>query len=174
MRESILGFWDWISGIWESIFDPRSLLLSNLNLLDFSLGPWGLVLSPWRLNFDSGSTFLGLCGLTFGAIGLIGMGESWASWCTIWASWNRFGKIQVFRSSTILEIIAIHNLFAYGPLRRRRGLLTQEDLSFRTNLSGERKSSWDTYQEGTQTFYLTQSSTHPHRRWLKVSVFQRY
>ena len=56
-------------------------------------------------------------------------------------------KIQVFGSTTMLKTIAMHNLFVNGPLRRRKGLLTQKDISFRTYLNRERKSSWDTFQK---------------------------
>ena len=83
-------------------------------------------------------------------------------------------KNQVFWSTTMLKTIAIHTLFVYGPLRRRKGLLSQKDISFRIYLNRERKSSWEAFREGTQASYFTQFSTHPHRRWLKVSVFQRY
>ena len=36
----------------------------------------------------------------------------------------QIGKIQVFGLTIMLKAIAMHNLFAYGPLRRRKGLLT--------------------------------------------------
>ena len=57
----------------------------------------------------------------------------------------QIGKIQVFGLTIMLKAIAMHNLFAYGPLRRRKGLLTQKDISFRTYLIRERKSSWEAF-----------------------------
>ena len=97
---------------------------------------------------------------------------------TLWRDksvhYSELEKNQVFRSTSMLKTIAIHNLFACGPLRRRKGLLIQKDISIRAYLNRERKSSWEAFQEGTQASYFTQSSTHPHRRWLKVSEFQRY
>ena len=53
----------------------------------------------------------------------------------------------------MLKTIAAYKLFAYRRLRRRKALLTQKDISFRTYLNRERKSSWEAFQEGTQASY---------------------
>ena len=61
-----------------------------------------------------------------------------------------------------------------APSEGGKGFSPKKNISFRTYLNRERKSSWEAFQEGTQASYFTQFSTHPHRRWLKVSLFQRY
>jgi len=65
-------------------FLPSESFVVKFKSLGFQSRSLGVGFEPLEVKFWFWQcTFLGLCGVTFSAIGLIGMGESWASWCTI-------------------------------------------------------------------------------------------